>query len=205
MANTPDINPQVFIPRRVSKPVLGYLELFREGGFHASAIYGGALRDEDYNAVHGTNIQVSDHDSRIWLPAGDFENEIERFKRLMQKAGGQINPIRQHAPDKPRIEVVMPDGKLDISFRPRPMSDLTGPEAAELVAINRARAAPIALSGIAIGSNLRVFAQPLYASDRDNKTLTVVQNGAHDPFPDYVAKMQRKFPDHKVTDLRPKG
>lgn len=172
-------------------------------GVTQACIFGGAIRDAEYNRRFRATRQIKDYDIRIWLPndAAYDANKDALIPKLEREFGPQtIMPSA--GTGRPRHIFNFRSTELDVSIRPTPANAATGPLKAAAVAIDRAGDSDIALCSVALAPTLSGWCHPQYLKDRDNKTLTVFPNDDAARQAAYTARMHAKFPQHRIITLR---
>lgn len=175
-----------------------FVRMAKAGARHF-ALFGGAIRDADYNARHGENRRIMDYDIRIWTnPRQDEGNTVLRLEREFQSAA-------RHEPSagtgRIRYCFDFMGSELDISLRLIPAQYAGGLVSISAVAQDRAGDSDIGICAVAIDPTFGVWARPEYIEDQMNRTLSVY------PIPDaarkaaYSARMKAKFPAHAVIEM----
>ncbi|SNW62897.1 Hypothetical protein ORPV_993 [Orpheovirus IHUMI-LCC2] len=166
----------------------------------AMALFGGAVRDIDYNRLYGTNIKISDYDIRIWTNKNIYDKNINNIMEELGREGitilGDENRIRIYGEYK--------NIKYDLSFRFVVNEILMDEEVSKRIALDRVTKADVGLSQISmsikLGDNMEcmVWFSEDYMKDRNNKTLTIMNKDRGFDVIGYINKLKQKYPDHKV-------
>lgn len=150
-------------------------EIFKrltKAGSSASALFGGAVRDADLEALWGVSRPIKDYDLRCWLPPSvsrDSEWEARFGLALMAAFEGSSMMMKPSAGTGRLRHVLTWRGiELDISARPRPNAASTSAE----VACERALDADASLSAVSIDQELNAWCEELYAVDRQERRIT---------------------------------
>lgn len=190
-----------YTPYALAPLTQGIFSKLDAAGLTLSCIFGGAQRDTDYNARHGTTRTIKDYDIRIWLPDTEFSRaQISAIDRLDQQFGPH-HAIPADGTAHMRYIFNFMGAELDVSLRPVPPALLNTTIPIEAVALNRAGDSDIGLCAVAIDPQLRGWCRPEYLKDLQNKSLTVFSTDNAQRSATYTKRMQLKFPDHRLIAL----
>lgn len=178
--------------------------LLRKAGADYFALYGGAVRDADYAGRHKKPMKIKDYDIRVWLPAENYQKNLDAFVSKLAQAAGTV-VCEETAPGTDRIRYCFnfKDTEIDISVRPVPALYKNRDIPVEAVAVDRANDSDVALSSVAIDANDCGWARPEYVNDRCDKTLTVYPGTNKNRIVAYARRMKEKFPEHAFVFLDP--
>ena len=175
-------------------------QLARAGARH-SAIFGGAPRDADYAARHQVDKPVRDYDVRIWIEPTDHEFHKQLVLDRLRIVFGPMVPMPGLGNGPMRYIFNYKGSELDVSIRPIPEHFRYRQIPVGAVAYDRAQDSDIGLSSVALDPTLQAWGSLQYLADRDNKTLTVYPIDNPERKAAYLAKMQKKFPEHRAIEL----
>jgi hypothetical protein len=177
--------------------------LFQEAGAKVACIFGGCVRDADCAAFYNTPLAIKDYDARIWVPHLHHHHNIDCIMNYITKhTNSTIVNLPSYDTDTPRFGITLDDTEIDLSFRLKPAASFSDPELSQKLAQDRACRSDVGLSAVALDNTMQAWALPEYLSDRDNKTITVFNNG-HDIYSLPYAKklMTQKYPQHRLIVL----
>lgn len=190
-----------YIPCALAPLARSIFDSLDTAGLNLSCIFGGAQRDTDYNARHGTTRAIKDYDIRIWLPDAEFScAQLSVLDRLHQQFGPH-RPIPADGTAHMRYIFNFMGAELDVSLRPVPPAFLNTTIPVEAVALNSAGDSDIGLCAVAIDPQLRGWCRPEYLEDLQNKSLTVFPSNNAQRRALYTERMRTKFPDHRIIAL----
>lgn len=161
-------------------------------GYTHYALFGGAVRDAEYNARHDAKIPIKDYDIRIWI--GETENQFQILNTLDAAFGVKFEMIPSAGTGRLRYCAIFNGTEIDISVRQMSINSLL-PRA---VAIERAQDSDIGISSCAVDPALNVWVLRAFTDDQSNKTLSVFDISDLGRQQAYLDRMQQKFPDHEI-------
>jgi len=141
-----------------------------------ASIFGGAIRDADVSATHADlDIPINDYDMRVWVPKGSLYSCMESILGYMiETHGAEIGKeLTQYRTDRPRKEIKLYGGELDMSFEEVDLKVLQAADAREHVAKTRVMGSDAGISAVSLDMNLKAWGRKEYLTDRDNRTVTV--------------------------------
>ena len=174
----------------------------RTAGLEHFALFGGAVRDADFNARNEAPRTIKDYDLRIWLPEAAFTNDVtESLARLTREFPGGYQTVP--AGGTPHMRYLFSCGgmELDLSFRRIPAEYAETSLSPSSVARDRAGDSDVGLCAVAIDPEFQCWCRREYLADQANRTLTVYPISDPTRKEIYLTRMRAKFPGHTVVDL----
>ncbi len=193
--------PQRITPAGLPELAELYFSCLNKIGFDTACIFGGAVRDTDYSARNKVAIPVNDYDIRVWVPQDDFWGAVNKFcEQILTFDGAEVEKLHWWAPHKPRYEVRLSGGKMDVSFRGASEEALNNSARFANIARDRAQGSDVGISAIALASDLTCWAMPEYLQDCANRTITVYPSNHDESSLAYADRLIRqKFTTHTVV------
>ena len=185
-----------------------YFTALTKAGANVACIYGGVVRDADYNAYYGdlfedfNEIPMKDYDIRVWLPETIFESKVNEVLDNLEKQGAMISQAEQFN-DHPRYIVDLFGDEIDLTLRPKPDSLVKRKSAIKNVACDRVVDAPVGLSAIALDMTMQAWALPQYEDDRNGLKITILSHSKIENSLDYAERLKKKYAFHDV--IKPAG
>ena len=176
-------------------------DVLNMAGAENYALFGGAARDADNAARKKRPPQINDYDIRVWFSPDTLESNTQAF---VEKLRAYANVVETPSAGTGRIRYCMNLNGIELDISVRPVPDEYKNQKyipAEAVAIDRALDADIGICSVAIDSTGRAWATEEYENDQEYDTLTVYPIADAGRRIAYTARMQTKFPTHKVIWL----